>query len=700
MALPLVPAIIGASMALVGLGVLVARPERRISVLLAALLVLWGAATATAGIYPAADDAAHARTLAHLSVWYALPLPLLLALLVPVAIAPRPPRLAGRIALAALATITLAGIAAMFLAPELYVASLARIAGRHAITSGPLYYVLAAVGVAAQATIVLAAVLAVRDDATPPLAKDRARTLGIALAIVPLHAGAFFLAFILAGTPSVAIPLFWARALPTLAAGAVALAGLLALRAHGPPATRTAALALVLGIGALGLLDGFVGARRLLGEAYPGYETSQAVVRLALALLLAIATLRYGLADSGARARRALARLATGIVAALVAAGTFALGNAAVGDAPLAIGAASVLAIAAPAALRRPLARAGHAAADHILLAREDPRAVAERARTYTSALAAARRPDGTLHAEGERLLADLRLDLGIGEQEHELLLRGLASRDAERYHRVEPLGRGATADVDLARDETGRRVVVKRFHAIRDPAAALAEARALASVKHPRIVPFLEVDRRDDELRLVLAYAEGGSARALLDREGPLAPTRAIALVCDLLDGLDALHARGLIHCDVKAENLLLDREGRGLLGDFGSARFVADDPADATLVPGQAEGSLSTMSPESLRGHPPAPTRDVYAAGAVLYRLLTGEHYVELAGASPFEARQRITLDAPRLPHPHVPAHLEPVLRRALAKRPEERHPDARALREAIEAAQRAHAPPPERL
>ncbi|HVM44643.1 MAG TPA: serine/threonine-protein kinase, partial [Candidatus Thermoplasmatota archaeon] len=220
----------------------------------------------------------------------------------------------------------------------------------------------------------------------------------------------------------------------------------------------------------------------------------------------------------------------------------------------------------------------------------------------------------------------------------------------------------------------------------LRDPAAALREARALAAVRHPRVVRLREVDRRGDELYLVLEHAPGGSARQLLDRQGPLPPARATRLALDLLEGLDAMHAAGVVHGDVKPENLLLDADGRGVLGDFGSATFHgAAEPADATTA-GAGAGSLSTMSPEALRGAPPAPTRDVYAAGALLYRLLTGEHHVALERASAFEARERITLDPPRLPHPRVPARLEPVLRKALAKRPAERYPSAREMAAAL--------------
>jgi serine/threonine protein kinase len=278
-------------------------------------------------------------------------------------------------------------------------------------------------------------------------------------------------------------------------------------------------------------------------------------------------------------------------------------------------------------------------------------------------------------------MLADLRADLGVTEREHELLLRGIESRETMgRYALKEELARGATASVHLATDtETGREVVVKRYHSARDGARVIAEARALQAVRSPRIVRLLHVDRRDGEPFLVMERAAGGSAR------GPLPPERAVALVADLLEGLDALHAGGLVHGDVKCENLLVDADGRGLLADFGSARAI--DPA-ATLTGGVVEGTLATLAPEVARGGRPSPASDVYGAAAVLYRLLTGEHPIDLAGLDALAARDRILREPPLLPHPRVPAPIEGPLRAALAKRPEDRPPGAAAFRARITA------------
>jgi serine/threonine-protein kinase len=265
---------------------------------------------------------------------------------------------------------------------------------------------------------------------------------------------------------------------------------------------------------------------------------------------------------------------------------------------------------------------------------------------------------------------------------------RGAGERPAllGRYRVVRELGRGGSATALLATDALkGTPVVVKRFHA---PSSrqAVAEARALAAVRHPRVVPLLDVERVGAETFLVLGHVPGGTARDALDRDGPLPPARAVELALDVLEALEALHGRGIVHGDVKPENVLLDAEGRGVLGDLGSARFVA---VDVTATGAEGGVSLSTVAPEVLRGERPAPASDLYAAGALLHRLLTGRHYVALEGATAFEARERVLLDPPRLPDPRVPPAVEALLRRALAKRPALRPRSAREMAEALRAA-----------
>ncbi|HWH08053.1 MAG TPA: serine/threonine-protein kinase, partial [Candidatus Thermoplasmatota archaeon] len=162
------------------------------------------------------------------------------------------------------------------------------------------------------------------------------------------------------------------------------------------------------------------------------------------------------------------------------------------------------------------------------------------------------------------------------------------------------------------------------------------------------------------------------------------LPPREAGARACEVLDALDALHARGLAHGDVKPANVLLADDGTAKLADFGLARAWGDE---ATRTRVSFEGTLSALAPEQVDGAAPSPASDVYAAGALLYRLLTGAHYVPLHGVGEAEARARVRAHPPLLPHPGVPAPLERVVARALAKSPGARYPSAGAMRRDLE-------------
>lgn len=694
MALPWPSLTVAAVLALGAALLLVARPERPAHVALVAALVLRAGVMASGAMVTFAASQGEALAFARTSIWFSIVVPLSTLLIAALFF----PRRRDAWLLGGLGSLTVLALVVHVARPELVIERMEPMAaGRYAVNSGPVLYYLASAAALVDALFVWRAARSAASD-EPSTPRTRAAALGAAVAIFPIYGAASMLGFLPTGPTqdpgSLYQILFYVRAGAMIVGAAIIVAALPRLLSPLSSRARRVAYAIAGIVAAFGLADALTQLGRI---ALPGYTGSLVLIRVLFALVLLAGMVRFGLADAGIAARGRVVVFLRALVLAAVAATLFAAGPVLLGA--NVVGALAGLAFAGVvgAASWRPLARPARWLSAQLLLPPDDPRAVAERARTYAAAVAASQGGG----AEADRLLAAMRADLDISAKEHELLVEGLASRDKARYTKVEVLGAGATANVELALDEVaGKRVVVKRFKGLREPASVLREARALAAVKHPRVVPFLEVDRRDDEVYLVLAYAEGGSARQLLDKEGALPPARAVGLTLDLLDGLDALHAQGIVHCDVKAENLLLDRDGRGMLGDFGSAawggadardrassaRFSAPDLADATLTGGAAEGSLSTISPEALRGATPAPTRDVYAAGALLYRLLTGQHYVPLAGATVFEARERILLDAPLLPHPKVPPAIEAVLRRALAKRPGERYPSAREMRDEL--------------
>jgi serine/threonine protein kinase len=230
------------------------------------------------------------------------------------------------------------------------------------------------------------------------------------------------------------------------------------------------------------------------------------------------------------------------------------------------------------------------------------------------------------------------------------------------------------------------------------DPAMVqrfLQEARIAGQLNHPRIVAVYEVERHGEDHYVVMEHLPGGS---LHDRLGaPLPPAEALRIGRDVLDALAAAHARGVVHRDVKPANILFGPAGEAKLADFGIAQFADADP-ERTIggLPApttSGEGTLAYMSPEQARGGPVDARSDVYAAGAVLFRMLTGKRHVELRGLDELAARAAIAEAQPR-DLPKAPPGIEGVLRRALANRPEERYPSARAFADALDAVTSARA------
>ena len=127
-----------------------------------------------------------------------------------------------------------------------------------------------------------------------------------------------------------------------------------------------------------------------------------------------------------------------------------------------------------------------------------------------------------------------------------------------------------------------------------------LREPRLAASLDHPNVVPIHEAGERDGQLYLAMRYVEGSDLRTLLEREGKLAPERALAVLAQIADALDAAHRRGLVHRDVKPANVLLDEDGHAYLTDFGITKQLGGASTDT----GQVVGTLDYLAPEQIRG------------------------------------------------------------------------------------------------
>ncbi len=255
-------------------------------------------------------------------------------------------------------------------------------------------------------------------------------------------------------------------------------------------------------------------------------------------------------------------------------------------------------------------------------------------------------------------------------------------------------LGRGGMGDVYLAVElELGRPVALKLLSTelARDDQFRrrfLEESRLAASLEHPHVVPVYAAGERDGVLYLAMRYIEGEDLGSLLRREGPLGPDRAVQILEQVADALDAAHARGLLHRDVKPANVLLDVAGRAYLADFGLARELG---ADQRLTqPGQLLGTLAYASPEQIDGRPLDGRTDVYALGCVAWECLTGQPpFARDSDAAMVFAQLREA--PPPLADPSgVLAPLEPILVKALAKEPVQRFGScgelARALAELV--------------
>ena len=254
--------------------------------------------------------------------------------------------------------------------------------------------------------------------------------------------------------------------------------------------------------------------------------------------------------------------------------------------------------------------------------------------------------------------------------------------------------GRGGFATVYRAWQPAFRRTVaVKVLDRRLDPTALARfqrEQQAMGALSHhPAIVTVLDGGLTSTgHPYLLMPFFDRGSLQDVLDREGPRPWEEVVAAGVRLAGALEAAHAEGVLHRDVKPANVLLSRYGDVLLADFGIARLVG---GHETTTGGPVSASIAHAAPEILDGMRPSVAADVYSLGSTLYALLAGRP----AFASPTDESilpllsRILTQPLPPLP-PTVPAALSTVLERAMAKQPADRHPTARALGEALQAVQ----------
>ncbi|PYO90892.1 MAG: hypothetical protein DMD58_05845 [Gemmatimonadetes bacterium] len=280
-----------------------------------------------------------------------------------------------------------------------------------------------------------------------------------------------------------------------------------------------------------------------------------------------------------------------------------------------------------------------------------------------------------------------------------ELTLPELRAALAHAYDVEAPIGRGGMGLVYLARERRlDRRVAIKVLPpelAVDDGSRQrfLREARTVAALTHPNIVPIYTVDEISNFVFFAMAYVSGETLAQRVATRGPLDAHGAARLLCDIGEALGYAHARGVVHRDVKPDNILIDGDtGRALLTDFGIAHTSPAPVSAARLgrpaAPrGHVVGTAAFMSPEQARGDAVDARSDLYSLGVVAFYALSGRLPFRATTETAFLALH-IAEPAPPLARvaPLVPPRLAQIVDRCLAKEPWERFPDAAALVKAV--------------
>jgi serine/threonine protein kinase len=256
----------------------------------------------------------------------------------------------------------------------------------------------------------------------------------------------------------------------------------------------------------------------------------------------------------------------------------------------------------------------------------------------------------------------DRRIDTEVGGYR---IVEAIGKGGTSVVYRAEHVRLGRTAALKLLTPKLGESDFRDRF---------LRESKLAASLDHPNIVPVYDAGEVDDVLYIAMACVDGSDLKALLVEEGRLPLRRALRIVSQIASALDAAHARGLVHRDVKPANILVGRDDRALLSDFGVVKELTSGGATRT---GSFVGTIEYCAPEQIEGRDVDQRADVYALACVFYECVVG--------ISPFNRSSDVAIlnahlhaPPPKLTKaaPDLPADLEAVLSKALSKSPLDRY------------------------